>query len=94
MRLFYHFCIVFLLVLSTAPSLARDVFVNNVDGEDGATGQYPQSTPDRAGPVKTITKALRLALPGDRIVLAKTGYSYRESITFSGSRHSGSAADA
>ena len=90
MQFFFATVIFFLLSVGSGAS-GRELFVNNLHGDDGATGQYPQSTPDRAGPVRTITKALRLALPGDRIVLAKTEAPYRESITFSGSRHSGSA---
>ena len=45
-----------------------------------------------AGPVKSIAKALRLVQPGDRVALADAGQPYRESISLTGSRHSGSLA--
>lgn len=80
------------LVVSIAlasPTVAREIFVNNVAGDDGATGQQPTAMPDRSGPVKTITRALCLALQGDHIILANTGTPYRESISLVGSRHSG-----
>jgi hypothetical protein len=71
-----------------SPALARDIFVNNVAGDDRATGHNPQA-PDESGPVRTITKALRLARQGDHIFLANTGQPYRESISLVGSQHSG-----
>ena len=67
----------------------RDVYVDNLAGDDTFTGDRPDSTAARTGPVRTITRALRLARQGDRIVLAKTAEPYRESISLVGSRHSG-----
>jgi hypothetical protein len=49
-----------------------------------------RSTNARSGPVRTIAKALRLAEAGDRIVLAKTSQPYRESVSLTSSKHSGS----
>jgi hypothetical protein len=67
---------------------ARDLFVNNVDGDDLWTGAVAESgAPD--GPTRTIAKALRIAGPGDRIVIAKTDRPYEESISLVGSKHSG-----
>ncbi len=80
---------ILVLMLSAATAGARDIYVNNLDGDDAATGRSAQSSPDRTGPVKTIAKALRLAETGDRIVLAKTSEPYRESVSLVGSRHSG-----
>ena len=68
---------------------ARDIYVNNVAGNDRYRGLRPQSFDDKSGPVKTITRALQIAIPSDRIVLANTGQSYCESFTLFGSRHSG-----
>jgi hypothetical protein len=73
------------------PGTARDIHVDNRMGEDGATGHNPQIAPNRTGPVRTIAKALQLAETGDRILLARTGVPYRESISLVGSKHSGVA---
>lgn len=78
-----------LLAVLARPADARDIYVDNRGGDDGATGRHEQYTADRAGPVRTITKALRLAQNGDRILLANTGKPYRESISLVGSRHGG-----
>jgi hypothetical protein len=40
--------------------------------------------------VRTIAKALRLAEAGDRIILAKTSEPYRENVSLTSSKHSGS----
>ena len=79
-----------LALLTAVPgATARDILVSNTDGNDSWTGRRVEATADGNGPVQTITKALRLAGPGDRIVLAKTPQPYRESFTLSGSQHSG-----
>jgi hypothetical protein len=79
------------VLLLAARAAARDIYVDNLGGDDRFTGRHVRSTPDLTGPVRTIGKALRLAQSGDRIVLADTGVPYRESIALAGSRHSGSA---
>ncbi len=85
------FCLIVLSSVLAWPSAAdaRDIYVSNTRGENGATGLQPAPTPDRSGPVRTITRALRLAEKGDRIVLEKTTEPYRESISLVGSRNSG-----
>jgi len=88
---FLHFLVIVVSMLSVCPAAARDIFVNNQAGDDTSTGHLPQNTPDRAGLVQTIVKALRLARHTDRIVLAKTDQPYRESVSLVGSRHSGSS---
>jgi hypothetical protein len=82
------FLIVFVGAGSAAVATARDLFVDNIGGDDRANGHEPRSTTE-AGPVKTITRALSLAEPGDRIHLAKNAIPYRESISLSGGDHSG-----
>lgn len=72
-----------------ATATARDIYVDNASGDDGAVGATPQNTPQRSGPVRTIAKALRLAQFGDRIILAKNDEPYRESVSLIGERHSG-----
>lgn len=71
------------------PAAAREIYVNNAIGDDGATGRTAGVNADRTGPVRTIAKALRLATTGDRIVLAKTDQPYRESAALVGSRLGG-----
>jgi hypothetical protein len=73
-----------------APKLsADDLFVNNVLGDDRYRGQVADRSEDGRGPTATIARALRLAAPGDRIMLANTGVPYYESVTLEGARHSG-----
>ncbi len=86
MRFPCFFLAVFLLA---APAAGRDIFVDNMGGNDTFTGMQRRCSADRSGPVRTIAKALRLAQSGDRIILAKNDEPYRESITLSGARHSG-----
>jgi hypothetical protein len=81
--------VLILAAMPAAPAAARDIFVNNMSGDEGATGRHAEPNPDRTGPVMSIAKALRLAERGDRIVLAKTAQPYRESITLAGGDHSG-----
>jgi hypothetical protein len=89
MRTLVGFCLA--LTLWSTPAPGREIFVNNLSGDDRFTGQQPRGSADLSGPVRTIAKALRLAGAGDVIVLAKTNTPYRESISLVGSRHSGTA---
>ncbi len=89
MRLSCRFMVFVGLVLAVCPAGAREIFVDNVTGDDASTGVHPRNMPGQTGPVRTLAKALRLAGQGDRIVLRATGQPYRESISLLGSRHSG-----
>jgi hypothetical protein len=71
--------------------MARDIWVDNLSGADKNQGTQPKNVADISGPVRTIAKAVRLAQPGDRIMLAKTGQAYRECVTLGGDRRSGNA---
>ena len=68
---------------------ARDIYVNNVAGDDRHPGTMERASGLGHGPCRTIARALRAAERGDQIVLANTGVPYRESITLEGGRHSG-----
>ena len=82
--------LVLLLVLS-GPAAGRDIFVSNTGGDDRSTGELAKNVTSN-GPLQTIAKALRMAVGGDRIVLAgDTGQPYRESVSLSGLRLSGTA---
>jgi hypothetical protein len=77
--------------LLSGRAAARDVFVDNVGGDDKNTGLHARGASDLTGPVRTIAKALRLAEAGDRVVLAKNEEPYHECVSMVGARHSGSA---
>ena len=79
------------LLLWSVPASARDIFVDNVSGDDRFIGSQINNAADGSGPVRTIGKALRLAGNGDAIELAATGQPYRESVSLVGSSHSGLA---
>lgn len=76
------------LIFCAATAEGRDIFVNNVSGSDLA-GQQSLLGVAAGTPARTIAAALRVALPADRIIVVNTGRPYRESISFVGSRLSG-----
>jgi hypothetical protein len=76
------------LACGDASVWARELFVDNLAGDDGNNGEAP--TPSlEAGPVRTIGRALALAKSGDRITVAKTPEPYREQLSLSAGNHSG-----
>lgn len=84
-------CTLLLLVLAGSCAFARDIFVDNVGGDDLNLGNAPTASNVGGGPCRTIGRALRLAQSGDRIMLANTGEPYRECIALQAARHSGNA---
>lgn len=82
-------CFTVSVLVCLATSQAREVFVNNIAGDDRLDGLRETATDNVDGPVRSIGRALDLARSGDRIVVAPTGQPYRESITLFGDRHSG-----
>ncbi|REK08961.1 MAG: right-handed parallel beta-helix repeat-containing protein [Planctomycetota bacterium] len=78
------------LLCCCSHAAARDIYVSNLGGDDRRDGTNARSLGARSGPVATISKALRLAQPSDRIVLANTGQPYREALSLVGSQHGGS----
>lgn len=84
-----QFLAVILVAVLAGQVSARDIFVDNLGGDDTLTGREPAGGRGSDGPVQTIAKATRLAQPGDRIVLANNGEPYREEITLQGGRCSG-----
>jgi hypothetical protein len=76
-------CLVVIVVLSlVGPAIARDVFVNNVSGNDRSNGRSADAE-SGSGPVRSLDRALRLVDRGGRLVLANTGEPYREMISLS-----------
>jgi hypothetical protein len=86
MRLFMT---VVMVAMLTGQAAARDVYVDNLAGNDTLLGREPLGGGREDGPVRTIAKATRLAQSGDRIVLANTGEPYREQVTLQGGKCSG-----
>jgi hypothetical protein len=84
----FRWIVLWLLLAATV--VARDVHVNNLAGDDCADGGALQTVVGKSGPVRSIAKALRLAKAGDHIVVANTGQPYRESLSLTSSKHSGS----
>jgi hypothetical protein len=80
---------VLVAVAMVSAATAKDIHVNNLNGDDRFSGQHERNLSDRSGPVRSLARALQMASTGDRIVLANTGQPYRESITLTGNRHSG-----
>lgn len=98
MRTIAAFCVCSAI---TYVASGRDIFVDGSAGDDMMRGDRALATSAVDGPVRTITKALRLARPGDRIILSAGSLAnrpidspepiavYRESITLEGERLSG-----
>lgn len=81
--------VVLLLAAVNSVATARNLYVDNVGGDDLFDGLAAQREDQKRGPNQTIWRALKSARPGDRIVLAKTDVPYHESISLVGSRLSG-----
>jgi len=78
-----------LSLLLTGVATAEIWYVNSEAGRDSNNGRLPEGVTLGNGPFRTIGRALEVANIGDTIVLAATSTPYRESLTFSGRRHSG-----
>ena len=87
MRAMFAGVVVWLLLVSHIA--ARDLFVDNLAGDDRRNARTPTSVGPASGPCRTIGKALRIAEGGDRIVLANTGEPYRECLTVQAGWNSG-----
>ncbi|MDR1382888.1 MAG: right-handed parallel beta-helix repeat-containing protein [Planctomycetaceae bacterium] len=84
------FYFVMISVLLNGYSLsAKDVYVNNLIGNDNNLGQLADLTNGTAGPLKTIGRAIALSDQGDRIILASTPIPYKETICLFGKKQSG-----
>ncbi len=80
-------CLAVCLFVSATAS-ARDIYVNNVTGDDRRSGTTDEIS-GGDGPFRSIGRALRAAEFGDRVIVAKTKKPYRESISIQAGRHSG-----
>ena len=68
---------------------ARDLFVDNIAGNDRADGTTQAVVQPGIGPVRSLSRALYIADAGDRILMANTGTPYHESVCLQGMRNSG-----
>ena len=78
-----------LLLGAPSSGLGKDIFVNNQSGDDRRDGLGAEINGTVGGPKRTISRALRSAAKGDRIVLAATGIPYREMLTLQAGINSG-----
>ncbi|HVU87597.1 MAG TPA: right-handed parallel beta-helix repeat-containing protein [Pirellulales bacterium] len=79
----------FILSALCGVTRGEDLFVDNLHGDDARTGRTQLADVTLSGPVRSLTRALELARPGDRVMMADTGVPYRESVTLSGGRNNG-----
>lgn len=68
---------------------ARDIFVDNLVGDDLFDGLNSVVSDSRTGPVQTLRRAMHLARFGDQIILTRPGAVYYDSLSLTGTRHSG-----
>lgn len=69
---------------------ARDIYVSGKTGDDRNSGHFNKDTGSMDGPVRTISRALKLVKTSDRIIVDPKGGPYRESLTLFGKNASGS----
>ena len=85
----YRYLLIAMVLLSwIAVAAGREIYVNNLIGDDRLNGARPIAVDGSGGPTRTIAKALRLAESGDRIVIANTQVPYQEAVSLVGGRHS------
>jgi hypothetical protein len=68
---------------------AAILYVDNRQGRDVYDGSAPEPIDIAAGPVRTIGRALRLAGPGDTIIVANTGVAYNGPVALATSNNGG-----
>jgi len=90
MRRFQPFFLIFLFLVSFGSfSAAREIYVDNVYGNDDFAGISPKAI-DVNGPVRTIKHALEIAHASDCVILANNPERpYQESLMVGGERNSG-----
>jgi hypothetical protein len=79
------------LIAATTAS-ADTVYIDSRLGNDGLDGSTQTQVSDHSGPVRTLTRAVRLVGPGDQIILANNGTPYMGGLSLYGLQQSGSLA--
>ena len=78
------------VVVAAIPAAqAAILYVDNRQGRDVYDGSAPEPIDLAAGPVRTIGRALRLAGPGDTIIVANTGVPYTGPVALATSQNGG-----
>lgn len=70
---------------------AKNVYVDNVLGDDRYDGLLDHVIDQVSGPVRTLRQAMMVANHSDQIVLTRPGAVYYDSLSLTGKRHSGTA---
>lgn len=78
------------LAITCSSANARDIYVDNLVGSDQFDGRLQVPTDSGSGPVRSLRRAMQLVNFGDRVVLKRAGAVYYDSLSFTGSRFSGS----
>ncbi|REJ67257.1 MAG: right-handed parallel beta-helix repeat-containing protein [Planctomycetota bacterium] len=81
-----------LAIWLSSPATAATIYVNNVLGNDRFNGESARPAGVNLGPVATISRAVRLAGSGGRVVVAKTERPYYENVVLFGYENSGTRA--
>jgi hypothetical protein len=71
------------LFAATVTASARDIYVDNTSGDDRYRGQSLQVSSGQ-GPLRSLQKAVRIAKPGDRIIVNPTNVPFREEVVING----------
>ncbi|MCA9053661.1 MAG: right-handed parallel beta-helix repeat-containing protein [Planctomycetaceae bacterium] len=80
-----------LLLASAAQSVwGAAIYVDSRRGLDSLDGSTQTRVSQRSGPVRTLRRAMRVAGPGDRIVLTDNGTPYEAGLSLYGLQQSGS----
>lgn len=86
----FAFVVSLALLGGALPCLAANYYVDNRLGDDAYDGLSQAPLEGRAGPFRTIRRAVRVLRPGDGLTLANNGFAYYESLPMEGPRFSGS----
>lgn len=78
-----------ILLIGTTGVSAADFYVDNRIGDDLYDGSSPQQVDERAGPTRTIRRALEFVRPRDIVHVANHGTPYVESLAIVGRRFHG-----
>ena len=80
---------VFVGLLTNSIANARDIHVDNLLGNDMNNGAFSELIDARSGPIRTLRRAIDLANFGDQVILTRPGAVYYDSLSLTGTRHSG-----
>ena len=90
-RLLIRLCPAILLLAACPAVRGGEIYVDNINGDDGFDGSSESPLSQTVGPARTIRRALQRAHAGDRLVIANRGVPYYEAIQVEGARMSGYA---